>query len=333
MKGSGFNERTECHVFEARNVQRDDSGGSDLPGLHCDACERKWYAGADFLVTARHSNSNEAFQRNQTGTPARVGSTVLLNEDSIELGFAPAARITVGNRSGEFGIEGSFLRTDDWFDSKSIASTTPGALASPFSLVGSTPSVFDSNDSARVDYLTQLQTADINLTQRIYSGPNGDASLMYGARYMSIEESLTYSSFSGTNGTHSLVTTTDNEVYGPQLGALLETPIVGGQINFTFKCAVGFNDVDKTTLFDGVSGVGNEGTATVIGEVGVDCQFFPTRYFSVKIGYHLLAASQVALATDNLEQNVTVLGSGLANIQTEAGVAYHSPFIGAAFTY
>jgi hypothetical protein len=306
-------------------------GLASFVGLASQA-QAQWYASADFLVTARHSNSNAVFQRNQTTAPLRVGSTELLNEDDLELGFAPAGRITIGNRSGVFGLEGSYLRAEDWSDSASVSDGS-GMLASPFSLVGATPNpMLDNNTSARVDYITQIETAEINLTQRVYSGPNGDASLMYGARYMSIEESLTYSSVNAVTP-HNLLTTTDNRMFGPQLGTLLETPIVGGTIQFTFKCAIGFNDIDKTTNFDGSFGVGSEGSAAFISEVGVDCVFFPTRNLAVKIGYHLLAASQVALATNNLETDQSVLTSGLANVQTEAGVAYHSPFVGAVLTF
>ena len=72
----------------------------------------QWYAGADFLIPTRHANTNTIFQRNQLTGPSRVGSDVLLSEDDLELDSTPAGRITVGNRSGEFGFEGSYLLTD-----------------------------------------------------------------------------------------------------------------------------------------------------------------------------------------------------------------------------
>jgi hypothetical protein len=292
----------------------------------------QWYAGADFLIPTRHANTNTIFQRNQLTGPSRVGSTVLLSEDDLELDFAPAGRITVGNRSGEFGIEGSYLITDKWNDTASVFNPA-GLLASPFTPPGVTPNALvDNNTSAIVVYTTQLETAEANVAHRIYSGANGDASLLYGARYATIDESMLYTS-TNAGFTHNLLTTTENQMIGPQLGALLEAPLASGMVNFTFKFALLSNSIDKSTLFDGTLGVGDEDTATFMSEIGIDCTFYPTRNLAVRLGYHLLAASQVALATDNLETNLPVLGSGLANVQTDAGVAYHSPFLGMVFSY
>lgn len=292
----------------------------------------QWYVGVDFLVPTRADNARAVFQRNQGVAPPSVGNLALLNDDSIELDFTAAGRIVFGNRSGEFGFEGSYLATDKWQDTAALYSAN-GLLASPFSTPGAAPVLgLDSNTSALVDYTTQLQTAEFNIAQRIYSGPNGDASFLFGVRYMTIDESLLYSSINAVTS-HNLLTTTDNQIIGPQLGTIIETPLVGGTLNFIFKAGLGFNSAEKTTLFDGTFGAGKEGTATFMSEIGVDGMFYPTPNIAIRIGYHLVAANQVALATDNFENNLAVLNSGVANVQTNAGVVYHSPFLGIIFSF
>ena len=292
----------------------------------------QWYAGVDFMVPTRADNARAVFQRNQGIAPPVVGNLALLNDDSIELDFTGAGRVVFGNRSGEFGFDASYLATDKWQDTASLFSPT-GLLASPFSTPGAAPVLgLDNNTSAIVDYTTQLQTAEFNFTQRIYSCPNGDASFLFGVRYMTIEESLLYSSVNAVTP-HSLLTTTDNQIIGPQLGTILETPLVGGTASFIFKAGLGLNSAEKTTLFDGTFGAGEEQTATFMSEIGVDCMFHPTQFLAIRVGYHLVAANQVALATDNFENNLSVLGSGTANVQTNAGVVYHSPYIGLVFSY
>lgn len=305
-----------------------------LPALFCisSSASAQWYVGVDFMLPTRNAGADTVFQRNQTGLPVRVGNQPVLSEKDLELDFAPAGRITFGNRSGIFGIDGSYMFTDEWSETASVFDVG-GQLASPFTNIGTAPNpVFDNNTSAVISYDTELSSADFNLTQRIYSGWNGDATLLYGARYLTIDEAFLYTS-SNAGFDHSILTTTENRMIGPQLGALLETPFRGGMFSFAFKVSMAYNSVDKTTLFDGTFGQGGDSSASMISEVGVNCMFFPVRNVSIRIGYHLLAATDVALATSNFERNLAVLGSGFANVQTDRGVAYHSPYIGAVFAY
>jgi hypothetical protein len=291
----------------------------------------QWYVGADFLVPTRHSNATNVFVRNQTAGP-RVGDQSRLDEDDLELDMTAGGRITIGNRSGMFGVEGSFIGTGDWTETSSTFDPA-GGLASPFTPVGSALNpIFDSNTSVILDYATQLNTADINLTHAVYSGPNGNAYLLYGARYLSIEESLSYASTNAI-ADHTIITTTDNQLFGPQIGVAIESPLGGGLLSLSFKSALVFNSIDKTTNFDGFLGTGSDEDAALTSEIGIDCVFFPMQNVSVRLGYHFLAATDIALATDNFERNVSVLGSGLVNIRSDRAVLYHTPSVGVVFAY
>ena len=65
----------------------------------------------------------------------------------------------------------------------------------------------------------------------------------------------------------------------------------------------------------------------------IQLSVLPRPNFSVELGYQLLAVTDVALATSNLERNLAVLDSGFANVQTDRAVAYHSPYVGVVFRY
>jgi hypothetical protein len=291
----------------------------------------QWHVGVDFMVPTRHTSTNTIFQRNQSGAVA--GNDVRLGEErDLELDLTAGGRITLGNRSGMYGVEGSYLATTDWTETASVFDPA-GGLASPFTLPGRPLNpTFESNTSVIVDYTTQMDTADINLSQTVYVGQNGSVFLLLGARYLSIEESLNYASDNAI-ADHTILTTTDNRLFGPQFGVAIESPLGAGTLNLSFKSALAYNSVDKTTNFDGTLGAGSDESAALMSEIGVDCVFFPTNHLSVRLGWYFLAATDIALATDNFENNPAVLGSGLVNIQSDRGVLYHTPYVGAVFAY
>jgi hypothetical protein len=294
------------------------------------SAQAQWEFGADFLLPTRHTRSNVTFARNQAAGAA--GTVARLDEDDLELDLTAGGRITVSNRTGMFGLQGSYVGTTEWNEVATVFDPA-GGLASPFTPVGGVLNPnFDNNTSIVVDYTTELHTADINLTQMVYSGMNGTVFLLYGGRYMSLEESLNYSSDNAVLD-HNLLTTTDNRAFGPQLGVAIEAPLGASLLNLSFKSALGYNTVDKTTNLDGVLGTGTDQDATFMSEIDVHCVLTPVQYVAVRVGWQFLSATDMALATDNFERNLTVLGSGVANVRSDRKVFYHTPYVGLVVTY
>jgi hypothetical protein len=293
----------------------------------------QWYGGVDFLIPNRHTNSNTVFARNQVAPGPRVGTEITLGEENdLDLDLTAGGRVMLGNRSGMFGLEGSYVGTTEWHESTSVFDATRG-LASPFTLPGTAVNpTFDSNSSIFVDYTSQLHTADFDITQNVYAGPNGNVYMLLGGRWMSIEESLTYTS-DNLLSDHTILTTTDNQLFGPQLGVGIESPFCGGMVNMNFKSTLAYNTVDKTTDFDGVLAAGSDEDASFLSEITVDYVFFPTSNLSVRLGWYFLAATDIATAADNFERNPAVMGAGLVNIQTDRKVFYHSPYVGMVFSF
>lgn len=296
----------------------------------------QWYAGLDFMLPIRSTSSDTVFQRSQVelldddGVPTgevNVGSTTLLKANDLDVDFAAAGRITVGVRGDVIGIEGSYLVTDEWTGAASVFDVE-GMLASPFSLTGAPANpLVDYNLSAVVSLDSQLQSAELHLTPTLYRGPNGNAFFLCGMRFLALDESLTYTTSNAVNDIR-IVTDVTNRMIGPQLGAVVESPLPGGALGIRLKGALAYNSVDKDTNFNGIPGAGTAGGASLVGELGIEYLLFPTPNVGVRLGYNLLVLSDVALATDNFEPNLLVLQSGQANVFTDSTILYQAPYIG-----
>jgi hypothetical protein len=310
-----------------------------LSSLVCSATQTsaQWYAAVDFVTPIRIDSSGTVFQREEaeviignvpTGDYV-VAAEPLLDGGDLGLDFTSAGRLTLGWRGEEFGIEGSYLRTDEW-NAAATAFDPAGRMASPFSQVGADVNpLVDDNFSASVACASDLESAELHLTRVIYSDTLTDVMLLCGVRYMSIRESLVFRQQSGV-ASYEVLTGVDNFLLGPQLGVASQSPLPGGLLSIATKGALTANSIDKDTDFNGIAGQGVDTAAALIGELEVAYNFAPADNVVIRAGYQLVGVSDVALATDNFETSPTVLSSGQAYVQ-RAGLAYHAPFVGVVF--
>ncbi|HUG69330.1 MAG TPA: BBP7 family outer membrane beta-barrel protein [Pirellulaceae bacterium] len=291
------------------------------------------------MAVTRTMPSGPVFQRNQVdvtipgmGTETRVGSESVLTGNNLDLDFVTAGRVTAGNRSGVFGIEGSYMLTDTWTETAHAFGSPGRLLASPFTVVGAAvdPAV-DNNTSAIVNYSTDMQSAELNLTQRVYSGWNGDASLLYGVKSVWIDEALRYESDNGLSNTQEV--SVRNRMIGPQLGVLCEAPFPGWTLDLALKFAITNHSVDKSTIWNGLAAAANDNGAALVSDIGINGTFFITPHLHLRIGYHVLSLTDVALATDNFENSLPLLGAGVADVHDNRGVAYQSLYLGMTLTH
>jgi hypothetical protein len=300
----------------------------------------QWYGSFDAMAVTRNLPSSPVFQRNQVdviippaikGDPAttetRVGSETVLSANNLDLDFITGGRLTVGNRSGVIGIEGSYMLTDDW--TESAFAIDPGGLASPFTPVGElVNATFDNNSTAMITYSTRMQAAEVNLAHRAYSGWNGEASVLYGVKSVWIDESMRYMSTNAMMSNDEKVNV-DNWLIGPQLGILIEAPFPGGMLDLTFKVAVTNHSVDKTVVSTGMTTLnlsGSDSGAALVSDIGINGSFFITENLLFRLGYHVLSLSDVALATDNLEN--LAFPPPIVSFGKDRGLIYQSLYLG-----
>jgi hypothetical protein len=293
----------------------------------------QWYGSFDAMAVTRNLPSSTVFQRNQVTIPPamvggmstmRVGSETVLSANNLDLDFITGGRLTVGNRSGVIGIEGSYMLTDDW--TESAFAFDPGGLASPFTPVGApVNSTFDNNSTAMITYSTRMQSAEVNLAHGAYSGWNGEASVLYGVKSVWIDESMGYMSTNAMMSNNEQVSV-DNWLIGPQLGVLIESPFPGGMLDLTFKVAVTNHSVDKTAVLNGMTLSGSDSGAALVSDIGINGSFFITENLLFRLGYHVLSLSDVALATDNLEN--LAFPPPAVSFGKDRGLIYQSLYLG-----
>ncbi len=249
----------------------------------------QWYGSFDAMAVTRNSPSSPVFLRNQVDvtipsammggmptTQTRVGSETVLSANDLDLDFITGGRLTVGNRSGVIGIEGSYMLTDDWMEN-AFAFSPGGVLASPFTPVGALVNpIVDNNSTAMISYSTRMQSAEVNLAQRVYSRWNGDASILYGVKSIWVDESMGYKTTNAMMSNSEQVSV-DNFLIGPQLGILCEAPFPGGMLDLTFKIAVTNHSTDKTAVLNGMTTLnGSDTGAAFVSDIGINGSFFIT---------------------------------------------------------
>ena len=291
----------------------------------------QWYGSVDSMAMTRSNASSNVFARNQVevlnnaNPPAPTGDVVVGTESrlSLDLDAVAAGRFTIGWRVDEFGIEASYLTTDEIVDRGSVFD--PGSMtASPFTPVDLLVSpLLDNNSAVDVFYVTDLQSLELSLTQLVYSAPNGEATLRFGLRAFAIDESF---GWQGTNsgGTNSLDVSRENRMIGPQLGLRGWTPFPGGRLSLNIAGAVVFNDIEGTSVTNGPGFAGGftddvtSSKASLAGEVGIEYLYEITPTVGLRVGFEVLGLTAVALATND---------QLISNDFTDA-VGYSYPYVG-----
>jgi hypothetical protein len=206
----------------------------------------------------------------------------------------------VGYQADLFGIEGSYLATGEWDTLSSVSDVGDALLASPFTQVGSTPDpLLDGNTFASVNYRSQLQSAELNLTYLLYNFGNGDAWCKVGVRAMSIDEDFQYFSSNAITD-NVLESEANNRLIGPQTGIRSRTPVPGGNLELGVLGGIAYNNVERTSTFNGVTKISNTGEASLLGELGIEYQFVPHPCVGFRFGYQLLGVSGLGLAPNDL---------------------------------
>ena len=215
-------------------------------GYYLSLPKMTFYAIADGMALQRLPRTSVDFAVNGPG--ATVLSTSDFNYD-----YQAAGRILVGATLGDcFQVEGLYWRMTTAEDTEAIRDTTTnmlggsGDLFSPFSLFGfNTPIIgVDYMNFVQIRYVSSLQDAEVNL-RRVVPMPEGRlaVSILIGARYMGLPEEFDYNTTTATiatgpgpTQTNNFKINTDNQMYGAQVGGLMEFDVDNRWwINFEFK--------------------------------------------------------------------------------------------------
>ncbi|MHB8897734.1 MAG: BBP7 family outer membrane beta-barrel protein [Thermoguttaceae bacterium] len=293
----------------------------------------------------------------------------VLSTSDLDFQFAAGYEMMLGFKLAEcYALEFSYFDVTDWDETAvvsddntydvdgtvdvngtvTVTDSQPYSLFSPFSGFGDpTVEVYDFNDLASIRYRTSLDNVELNVRHWLIKRPSRmNVSVIWGARYNSVSERFNYFSTSpvpGADTTNAADITTDNKLWGVQLG---------GQVNFCWdpgwytefeiKGGVAHNRAEMTGAYDlqeagGPGGVGGligydvsdeKDVTSFIGQMRLDLVYQFGPHLSTHIGYEALVLADVALASRNFETDQSILADGPWVINSGGSVVYHGPTFG-----
>lgn len=220
------------------------------------------------------------------------------------------------------------------------------SLFSPFSGFGDPPNAnFDYNDLASIRYRSSLDNVELNVRHWVTKRPSRLAvSVLWGGRHNAVREQFSYYTTSPgtiavpTATTNTVNTWTQNDLWGAQIGTQIDfcwDP--GWHTEFEIKGGVAHNRAVYQGVYDiedagaPYSGRVDKDVTSWIGELRLTLVYQFGQHLTTHVGYEALMLSRVAVASQNFETDLSILGSPNAEswvINNGGTVVYHGPSAG-----
>jgi hypothetical protein len=294
-----------------------------------------WYAATDGMAMQRLFTGMGPVATLGLGS---TGSIVLSHQDLNEP-FQGGARVLIGHTfdGSPWQVEASYFVLSSW-DTSAQTSDPTGNLYSPFTNFGSPPDTrVDENSLVSIHEVSRLESGDVNFKYLLPLAA-GDPTivLLLGVRHVAIREEFDYFSQPTLNANPvSVFAHTNNNLWGPQIGMMLDYGRPDVWLHFEGKAAICENDANRD-LSANVNGVNttqprssSNGTAEVA-DISATVLWRPTSALTLRFGYQAMWCDQLALAARNFAPNLTELTNPASNPPVEAGghLIYHGPFAG-----
>ncbi len=274
------------------------------PNLGCPACNScfpKLYVQGGAMFLWRDNRSiNQPVVLSDTSTVIDTRTT------DFDTGIGP--RVLLGLRTSPCSSWSIYYFSA--FDFQGSASATiPGSLSAP-GLLGATGIDWVDADTMATSYWSDLHNVEIN-----YMHDWNDFSLLAGFRFVDLEETYNITTISETD-TSFYNTATHNELYGAQIGGRYRRCCGRFFWDATGKAGVFGNaaqqsqylsDLDNSIVYrDSIS---HHSTIAFVGDVNLSVGFQLTRCLAFRCGYNAMWIGQVALAPDQLDFDISSLGT------------------------
>jgi hypothetical protein len=282
-----------------------------------------------------------------------TGGNVVLSAKEAWPDFGGGGTARLGRMFGpRLGIEFSYLGTGTWKGDAAVADLTAnpvppgghGNLFSPYGNFGAAPvQDFDYNNLVSIQGRTWLESYELSLRQRLNMPLEPlQVSVFYGLRYIELGERFGYYSQSqvpvppGAGATQWVDVRTKNDMFGAQLGTLMELHVdQGWWIDARLAAALLNNRAGQRTHHvetgdnPGENWLDNDRShGTVAAEASVSLVYYLRQNVSAQFGYYFVWMDRVALAAENLETNPTLLREGPGQLDATGTIMFHGPFMG-----
>lgn len=262
---------------------------------------------------------------------------IALSTNNFNYDFSAMGHVLVGYTINEcLQIEGSYMAAAEAEDTAAVRG--PGNLFSPFGGFGASPIVgVDFNNFAQIRYNSSLQGGELNIRRQVPVPPGRlTTSILIGVRYIGLPEEFDYSTESLV-ANNSIRVSTNNQMVGPQIGALFEMYVDNRWWTvFEMKGALLNNRATQTTSGDinflgaatPLSASVQEDHTSFAGDLALTFVYRWLPHLTTRLGYRALWLTNVALAPDNLNPDVNMLVQGPAQLNHNSQTVYHGPFAG-----
>ena len=303
-----------------------------------------WYGEASAIGLIRDT-------RPSGGAIATLDSpdNVVLKAEDAWPDFRGGAMVRLGRMfTPTWGIEYGYLGVGTWSGDAAVRDQTPNApgglgnLFSPFGGFSATPvEGFDYNEIVSSLGRSRMDSFELSLRHRLRMPSDPlQVSVFYGIRYIDVSEQFGYFSQSqiplGVGSTQSIDVRTRNDLFGGQIGTLLEwhiepqwwldTRLCAGLYNNRASQSTAYSETGGSTSENSLRNSGDRGT--VGAEVSLALVYHISQCLSTQFGYHFLWLDRVALAAENFETDPGILREGPAQLNTKGTIMYHGPFLG-----
>ena len=225
----------------------------------------------------------------------------------------------------------------------------------------------DYNIFASTGFSSQMENVEINLRRRVrlLSDVNlrrrslynqgepyvfrkrAELSFLVGIRYMKIEERLAYltrSTIPAGGSVNTLNVGADNDLIGAQLGLLSQFLVLPRTwVDFEIKGVLFQNHIDVRSSYLNTNNAGavnsqfagaeERDRTAYLGELSLVLNHQFTRTLTFRAGYTAMWVSQVALASQNMTQDLNIAQLGPVLARHDGDLVYHGPSLGLVFAY
>jgi hypothetical protein len=282
------------------------------------------YFRAEALALSRDNDS-----RNQTVVEDAFTFAPLATTGEFGFDYEVAPRWTLGRECCDgWGVHGTYFAQENWHDRIVVLGANDLTLPNDIGLA-----TFDFLDADRMqlDYAAELHNAEINVTRDVCG--NACVKLLAGFRYLALDEVFNINSTDVDFGTSDYNIRARNDLFGGQLGVLVNRDRCNYGWRFTGKAGIYTNEARQRTFLGDLDNTVvlrdlkvNKTNAAFIGEIGLSAYWQVGCNLRLIGGYSAMWVEGIALGPNQLDFTDTPDSSNFVN--TNGGVLFHGANLG-----